>query len=102
MPTPEQQKYANKLEEVTKRFVRLEDGTIRLMVGALQELRRQIRADLAEAAGFEVYHLQQLQASVDRRVAEFDAYLSAETREVFGQTYTLGGLWVVEPLEAAG
>lgn len=102
MPTPEQKRYAQKLEEVAQRFVRLEDGTIRQMVGALQNFRRGIAADLLEVGGFEAYHLQQLQDSVDRLIAQFEAQLGGQVRTGLGEAYMMGGQGVVEPLDAAG
>lgn len=102
MPTPEQRKYANKLNEIMKRFTYLDDNLIRQMVGALQDLRRQIAADLTEVGGFEAYHLQQLQQSVDGLIGQFEAQLEEGVRTSLGEAYMLGGQGVVEPLEAAG
>jgi len=102
MPTSEQRRYVKKLNEIMERFLRLEDRTLRQMVEALQNLRRGIAADLTEVGGFEAYHLQQLQDSVERLIAQFDAQLTGELRTSLGEAYTLGGQGVVEPLETAG
>ncbi len=102
MPTPEQIAYAKKLEEISARFVKLEDQTIRSAVGMLHDLRRNIAAELTLAEGFEAYRLKQLQAGIGRTIDQFEAQLAAQVRTAFGETYELGGLGVVEPLQAVG
>ncbi len=102
MPTPEQLAYAKKLAEVSDRYVKLEDATIKAAVAHLQTLRRNIAAELTLAEGFEAYRLRQLQEGIGRTIDQFENQLSAQVRDNFGQIHELGGLSVVEPLQAVG
>jgi hypothetical protein len=102
VPTPEQVAYAKKLEEISTRFVKLEDRTIKAAVGMLQDLRRNIAAEITLSEGFEVYRLTKLQEGIGRTIDQFEAQLAAQVRTAFGETYELGGLGVVEPLAAVG
>ncbi len=102
--TPQQRAYIRKLDEIARRLVGLEDETIRRMVGSLQQLRKEIAAELltVDPDSFSAHRLTQTKRNVADITARFEATLAAQMRPQFGAIYEAGGLMVVEPLQAAG
>lgn len=100
MPT-KKQLYRRKLDEINRRFERMENDTVRQMRDMLLQLRRDIGGELA-TTDFEAFRLRELTANIDRLVADFDGSLKAAMNGSIRQAYTDGALAVVEPLTAAG
>jgi len=101
MPTAKQN-YIKKLNSIAGRYGRLEDATVRRMIAMMNDLRRQIAADLAMAQGWEAFRLRELQRNLTRQIASFQGQLLNVIQDAMMPTHTMGGLSVVEPLEASG
>jgi hypothetical protein len=102
MPTPDQARYAAAMKRITDRYTHLEDATIKGAIGMLQDLRRQIAAEILTAEGWHTYRLPELQTGIGRAIDQFQSQLSAQARDQFGDAYELGARGVVEPLSAVG
>ena len=55
MPTPQQRAYAKSLDDISKRFDKLDDTTIRNIVSLLQDLRKNIAGEILSASGFDAF-----------------------------------------------
>ena len=102
MPTPEQRAYAAALNAVIKRYQNLEDGQIKKMIGLLQQLRKDISADILGASEFQGAHLARLRQAVEQSIADFEAKANVEMRDGITQAFTTGAAGVSEPLAAVG
>lgn len=100
MPT-KKQLYRRKLDEITKRFERMENDTVRQMRDLLLQLRKDIGGELATTE-FEAFRLRELTANIERLVAQLDGQLKASVNGAITQAYNNGALAIVEPLQAAG
>jgi hypothetical protein len=104
MPTPQQRTYARKLDQITRQFTRLEDATIKAMVGELKTLRKGIADTLIDIdpESFEAFRLRQIQANTGALVDDFQRAMTDTTRANLRTIFELGEASVFEPLEAAG
>jgi len=100
MPTPEEL-YADELEQIARRFVTLEDTTVKGMVELLQQLRRDISERLGEVDGFDIFRLRELQARVNDLIVQFGGQLTGQLGNNLRDGYALGEGSVVAPLSAA-
>jgi len=104
MPTTEKQRYTNKLNELAKRYGKLEDQTAREIQAMLQETRRQIIASLSDASTTQAgqFALEQLKGNIERQIAEFEARANSTLNTSLATAFDVGGLYSVEPLQALG
>ena len=102
LPTPRQQ-YAKALEDIAKRYSRLDDQTVRRLISLLQETRKEIAIQLLNnPTAFESFRLGQLRASIDQIIGEFQTKLNTSLRSSFSDATGLGAASVIEPLAAVG
>jgi len=104
MPTPrEKARYAKVLDNIANRYNRLDDATLRRVIGTLQELRKDIAAALLRnPSDFELWRLTQLQAAVDEQIEQFNGRLLQALRQGFSDAANLGADMVTEPLRTIG
>jgi hypothetical protein len=103
MPT-DKQRYTAKLNELAARYGRLEDGAANDILRMLQQTRREVLAQIADASTTEAsqFRLQQLQQNIDRLIAEFEAAASARLNTAIAQAVDIGGVSVTDPLQTLG
>lgn len=100
MPTPKQQ-YKTALDAVIRRYLVLEDNSIRQLVTGLQDLRVQLAAAvIGGGSEFQAWRLREIQAEVNRILDAFTAQLNANTRQALIEAHALGGASVVDPLRS--
>jgi hypothetical protein len=103
MTTQKQRSYAKKLREITKRFANLETDTVKRSVALLEQLRKDIIAQLATGGTeFDAYWLQQVQGNINDMITGYDALVADLAGSSASQAYTLGGNSVVEPAISGG
>ena len=101
MPTSKQS-YINELNAIAGRYGDLEDTTIKRMLAMVKELRTQIAAEIVNVEGWEDYRRRQLDANLQRLIAEFKRKLGVELNRAVQDTVEYGGQSVVQPMVAAG
>jgi len=94
--TPKQ-KYKTALDSVIRRYVSLEDDTVKALISALQDLRNQIAGQVATSE-FAAWRMGEMQTSINRMIDEYQARLDANLRQSFNQAARLGGDSVVDPI----
>jgi hypothetical protein len=92
--------YSQELNDIVRRYGRLEDGTIRQILALLEDTRKQVNALLANAENFEGYRLQQLQAQIENLIAQFEARANSVVRNAVSGSYDTGAQAAVGPLQA--
>lgn len=102
MPTAKQRAYSKALNDIVKRYNNLDHETIKRMVALLQDLRKNIAAELLNAGGFDAFRLTQLQQGVGSLIDDFNFQLTQNINQSFEQVIQLGAASVVEPLKAGG
>lgn len=104
MSTSKQRAYAKKFNEITKRFSRMEDDTIKRAIRLLEDLRKQISDEIVQGGNtpFNAMRLQQLKANVSELIDGFESQIQALTSKSVSQAYNFGGTSVTEPAIAAG
>jgi len=102
LPT-DRRRYTKALEDVSKRYSRLDDETVRRLVALLQDTRRGIASLLLNnPTDFETFRLGQLRASVEQVIGEFQTNLGRSLQTSFSDATGLGSASVIEPLRAVG
>lgn len=103
MPT-DKQLYTDKLNELAARYGKLEDGTTNDILRMLQQTRREVLAQIADASTTEAsqFRLQQLQQNIDRLITEFEQAADARLNTAIAQAVDIGGVSVVDPLHNLG
>ncbi len=102
MPTPKQQ-YTDSLNEIAARYGKMEDATARRIIDEIQQLRKELVAQLAAsptAAG--QFRIKQQQANADRLIAELEARLRLTLDAGSATAYNEGGESAVQPLKKIG
>lgn len=103
MPTPKQKQraYAKSLDDVIKRYDSLDHETVKRAIDLLQDLRKNISAEILSAEGFDAFRLTQLQQNIGILIDTFNIQLAGGLAQSFEQAVHLGQASVVEPLQAA-
>jgi hypothetical protein len=96
------QDYAAALNAVIARYGAMEDGTIRRVLALLERTRQDIAVLLLDAQNYEGYRLQQLDASIERIIAQFGAQTDELLRQSATAAFDSGGQAMVAPLQALG
>lgn len=99
MPTPKEL-YSQELNDIVRRYGRLEDGTVRQILALLEDTRKQIGALLTSAENYEGYRLQQLQAQIDNLIMQFEARANGVVRNAITGSFDAGAQAAVGPLQA--
>lgn len=103
MPTPSQAKraYIKKLNQIARRYGRMENQTAKRAVTMLRALRRDIAAEIGTTE-WSQHRARELMAGLDRLVARFQAQLTGEFQAAMNTAIADGGASVTDPMHAAG
>ena len=102
MPTPKSL-YAKALNEITKRYGRLDHQTVRRLIELLQETRKSIALQLLQSpTDFEIFRLSQLRDNIDIIVKRFQIQFGDSLTKALVDAHSLGTSGVVDPLNAIG
>lgn len=103
MADPTRTKYIKALDQIVTRFAKLDDTTIRQIIGLLQQVRKDTAAALANnPTDFESFRLGQLRDSIDVMLTDFQSKLNQTLRSSLTDATRLGVAGVAEPLQALG
>lgn len=101
MPTPKQL-YVAAINDTIRKYQSLEVDAVRGIIALLQELRKDIAADILAAPDFTALHLSRLQSEIDDSIAKFEAGLNLVLRDDLTGAYATGTASVINPLKAIG
>ncbi len=105
MPKPtkaEKRAYARKLLQIERRFGLLERDILSRSIVMMRNFRGWIAAQLTEIDNFEQFRLRELQANIEELITQYEGQLRALSNGAVRDSFNLGRLSVIEPLEAAG
>jgi hypothetical protein len=101
MPTPKQL-YTAAINDTIKRYQSLEVAAVRGIIAQLQQLRKDIAADILNAPDFTASHLTRLKQELDTSIGRFELEISGAIRDDITRAYYTGIASVTEPLGAIG
>jgi len=102
MPTPKEL-YVQQLDAIAKRFASVDAQVSRRSLTLLQELRRQIAAEvLIAGTDFEQFRLAQMSANIDKLVADFERQLLVDVQTATQTAIEMGSATITEPLQVIG
>lgn len=104
MPTlsERQRAYVRKVREIERRFASLENDTVRRIADYLEQLRRELAAQVVLSDGWDAYRTQQLLDAVNQLTVVFQAGAAREVANGIAVAGQNGALFVLEPLAAGG
>lgn len=101
MPTPKQL-YTQAINDTIKRYQALELDAVRGIIAQLQQLRKDISADILTAPDFTARHLGRIRDSIDASISRFESEIASGMKDDIVRAYNTGLASVVEPLGAIG
>lgn len=102
MATPKQQ-YTDSINEIAARYGRSEDATARRIIQEIQQLRKELIAQLAASpTDASQFRIKQQQANAERLIDELEARLGITLDEGSKVAFNEGGESVVQPLKKIG
>jgi len=103
MVTPaEKWAYVRKLQEIERRFGKLESDTLRRSIELLRDFRNRVAGHMSELTDFEQWRIHELQANLDGLIAQYEGQLQGMTANSIRASVNLGRAVVAEPLASIG
>lgn len=95
------EEYIASLNEITTRYGKMEDTTIRELFREMDTLRKQINQRIADSAG-DPGLLQRQKVAIDALIADFESKYTSQLQTSTGAALTDGAQAVVQPLSKIG
>jgi hypothetical protein len=100
MPT-DKERYTRTLNEIAARYGRMEDATVRAIIGELRALKAQIAGNIA-GTDWDRARLDAQRREADRLISELEQRLKTQLDDATRAAFTDGGESAVKPLQALG
>lgn len=100
MPT-DKERYTKTLNEIAARYGRMEDATIKAIIGELRALKAQIAGNIA-GTDWDRARLDAQRREADRLISELEQRLKTQVDDATRAAFTAGGESAVNPLKALG
>lgn len=93
--------YVRKMRDVLRRYAWLEKTTIEEILASLVDYRDHLAGVMSTATDYSVFHRANVLASLDDYTAQYKAILTGKMNYAVSESDRLGGLFLVEPINAA-